>query len=129
MVNMRARTVGLAALFLLVLATFVMAQPGGTEATLVVSAGQVVVNQPGGTLFATSAETAVSAGEVVTLREGDTIQLAQTASAQLRLKDGSTIDLSGGTTLVVSELVNNELSYRAQATNNHFKFRIGSFIS
>ncbi len=114
MVNMRARTIGLAVLFLLVLATFVMAQSGGTDATLIVSAGQVVVNQSGGTLFATSAETAVSAGNAITVREGDTIQLTEAAAAQLRLKDGSTIDLSGGTTLVVSELVNTDASYRAR---------------
>ncbi len=114
MVNMRARTVGLATLFLLVLATFVMAQPGGTDATLVVSAGQAVVNQNRGAHFVTSAETAVSAGEAVTVRTGDTIQLAETATGQLRLKDGSTIDLSGGTTLIVSELVNNSISYRAR---------------
>jgi len=114
MVNVRARTVGLAALLLLVLATFVMAQPGGTEATLVVSAGQAVVNQNKGTLFATSAETAISAGEVVTVREGDTIQLAETAAAQLRLNDGSTVDLFGGTTLSIYELVGDDLSYRAR---------------
>lgn len=114
MVNARARIIGLAVLFLLILATFVMAQPGGSDATLVVSAGQAAVNQSEGTLFATSAETAVSAGNAITVREGDTIQLTETAAAQLRLKDGSTIDLSGGTTLVVSELVNNELSYRAR---------------
>lgn len=114
MVNMRARTVGLAALLLLVLATFVMAQPNGTDATLVVSAGQVVVNQSRGALLATSAETAVSAGEAVTVRAGDTIHLAETASAQLRLKDGSTIDLSGGTVLSISELVSNNISYRAR---------------
>jgi len=114
MINMRARTIGLAALLLLVLATFVMAQPGGSDATLIVSIGQAVVDRSVGGLFASSAETAVSAGEAVTVRKGDTIQLAETASAQLRLTDGSTIDLSGGTTLAVSELVNNNLSYRAR---------------
>ena len=114
MVNMRARTIGLAALLLLVLATFVMAQPGGTDATLVVSAGQAVVNQGQGTFLAPSTETAVSTGEAVVVRQGDTIQLAETAAAQLRLKDGSTIDLAGGTTLSISELVSNEFSYRAR---------------
>lgn len=114
MVNMRARTIGLAALLLLVLATFVMAQPGGAEATLVVSTGQAVVDQGQGTFFATSADTAVSAGEALSVHEGDTIQLAETAAAQLRLKDGSTIDLAGGTTLSISELVSNELNYRAR---------------
>ena len=114
MVNMRARTVGLAVLFLLVIVTFVMAQPAGTDATLVVSAGQVVVNQSGGALFATAAETAVSAGDVITVQEGDTIRLAETAAAQLRLNDGSTIDLSGGTILSIAELVSDNVSYRAR---------------
>ncbi len=114
MVNMRARTVGLAALFLLVIVTFVMAQPADNDATLVVAAGDVVVNQSGGILFATSTETAVSAGDVIAVQEGDTIQLAKTASAQLRLNDGSTIDLFGGTTLSIAELVSNDVSYRAR---------------
>jgi hypothetical protein len=114
MVNMRARTVGLAALFLLVIVTFVMAQPAGTDATLVVSAGQVVVNQSGGALFATATETAVSAGDVITVQEGDTIRLAETAAAKLRLNDGSTIDLAGGTILSIAELVSDNVSYRAR---------------
>ena len=114
MVNRRARTVGLAALLLLILVTFAMAQPDNSDATLVVSMGQVVVNRAGGILFDTPAETAVSAGEAVTVHEGDTIHLAEAASAQLRLQDGSTIDLSGGTVLSISELVSNELSYRAR---------------
>ena len=93
MVNMRARTVGLAALFLLVIVTFVMAQPADNDATLVVAAGDVVVNQSGGILFATSTETAVSAGDVIAVQEGDTIQLAKTASGALRLNERRTIDI------------------------------------
>ena len=105
---------GFAALLLLVLGAFVLALPGGAEATLVVSAGEVIVNQAGGAIFASSAETAVAAGDVVTVQEGDTIRLSESASAQLRLQDGSTVDLFGGTTLAVNELVTNDDSFRVQ---------------
>ncbi len=101
-------------MLLLVLATFVLAQPGGNDATLVVSTGQATVNRNGSALFASSVETAVSPGDAITVRAGDTIQLAESASAQLRLKDGSAIDLFGGTTLNISELVSNDISYRAR---------------
>lgn len=114
MLKRRTWAFGLAALLVLILGAFVMAQPGGSEATLVVSAGEVVVNQAGGAIFASSAETAVSTGEAVTVREGDTIRLNENASAQLRLQDGSTVDLFGGTTLAVSELATSDDSYRAR---------------
>lgn len=114
MSTIRARTIGLAFLLMLVLVTFILAQAEGPNATLVVSAGQVVVNQAGGTFFTAAGEMAVPTGEVVVVREKDTIHLPKAASAQLRLNDGSTIDLSGGTTLTVSELVNNGYSYRAR---------------
>ena len=114
MYHRRTWALGLATLLVIVLGTFVLAQPGSAEATLVVSAGEVVVNQAGGAIFASSGDTAVSAGEAMTVQEGDTIRLDATASAQLRLQDGSTVDLFGGTTLAVSELVNNDDSYRVR---------------
>lgn len=116
MLSQRAWATGLAALLLLVLGAFVMAKSGGTEATLVVSSGEVVVNQVGEALFAGSSDTSVPSGEIVTVTEGDTIRLGDTASAQLRLKDGSTVDLFGGTTLTIAELVTNGDSYRVQLT-------------
>ncbi len=114
MYHRRTWAFGLATLLVILLGTFVLAQPGGAEATLVVSAGEVVVNQAGGVIFASTGDTAVSAGEVMTVQEGDTIRLDTAASAQLRLQDGSTVDLFGGTTLAVSELVNNDDSYRVR---------------
>lgn len=108
---MTGRTVGafgFAALLLLVLGAFALARPRGEAATLVVSAGEVVVNQTGAALFAGAADTAVPAGEIIIVSAGDTIRLGETAAAQLRLNDGSTVDLYGGTTLTLSELVTSE---------------------
>lgn len=114
MLHRRTWAFGLATLLVLILGVFALAQPEGAEATLVVSAGEVVVNQAGGAIFASSAETAVSAGEVITVQKGDTIRLNDTALAQLRLQDGSTVDLFGGTTLAVTELVTNDDTYRVR---------------
>lgn len=114
MLNRRTWAFGLATLLVLILGAFVLAQPNGTGATLVVSAGEVVVNQAGGAIFAGRAETAVSAGNVVSVAEGDTIRLGSNAAAQLRLQDGSTVDLFGDTTLAVTELLTNEESYRVR---------------
>ena len=114
MLSRRTWAIGLAAMLVLVFGAFVLAQPGSTEATLVVSAGEAVVNQAGGALFADGVETAVSSGGVMTVREGDTIRLDDTASAQLRLQDGSTVDLFGGTTVAVTEMVYSEDSFRFQ---------------
>lgn len=97
--------VGFAALLLLVLGAFALVAPRGETATLVVSAGEVVVSQADGALFAGATDTAVPAGEIITVSAGDTIRLADSATAQLRLNDGSTVDLYGGTTLTVAELV------------------------
>ena len=115
MIHRRTWAIGLAALLVVILGAFVMAQSGGAEATLVVSAGEVVVTQAGG-VIAGSVETAVSAGNVLTVQEGDTIHLAENASAQLRLQDGSTVDLFSETTLVVTELVTNDNSFRVRLT-------------
>ncbi|WP_420645477.1 FecR family protein [Candidatus Leptofilum sp.] len=104
----------LAALLILILGAFVLAQPGRTEATLVVSAGEAVVNQAGGALFASMTEGSVASGEVMTVSEGDTIRLTENGSAQLRLQDGSTVDLSGGSTATVAELVTDGDSFRFQ---------------
>ncbi len=114
MLHRRTWAFSLATLLVLILGAFVLAQPGGAEATLVVSAGEVVVNQAGGAIFAGSADTAVSAGHVITVQEGDTIRLNDSASAQLRLQDGTTVDLFSGTTLAVSELVTNDDSFRVR---------------
>lgn len=114
MQNRRAWAFGLAALLILVLGAFVLAQPGGTEATLVVSTGEAVVNQAGGAIFSGPVDTAVSAGDIITVKQGDTIRLDRNGTAQLRLQDGSTVDLFGGTSATVTELVMEDNSYRFQ---------------
>ena len=106
--------ISFAVLLALVLGAFAMVQPTESQATLVVSAGQAVVNQNETIVFATVSNSAVSAGEVATVRQGDTIHLSETATAQLRLQDGSAIDLEAGTVLTVSELVTNDDSFRAR---------------
>ena len=105
--------VGFAALLLLVLGAFALVSPRGETATLVVSAGEAVVSQANGALLAGTTDTAVPAGEIITVSAGDTIRLADTAAAQLRLNDGSTVDLFSGTTLNVAELVTDG-DYRVQ---------------
>lgn len=105
--------VGFAALLLLVLGAFALVSPRGETATLVVSAGEAVVSQANGALLAGTTDTAVPAGEIITVGAGDTIRLADTATAQLRLNDGSTVDLFSGTTLNVAELVTDG-DYRVQ---------------
>lgn len=109
-----AQVISFAVLLAIVLGAFAMIQPTEAQATLVVSAGQAVVNQTEEIAFAAVSDTAVAAGEVVTVQQGDTIHLSDTASAQLRLKDGSTIDLEQGTILTVSELVATNDSFRAR---------------
>ena len=108
------QVISFAVLLALVLGAFAMVQPTESQATLVVSAGQAVVNQNETIVFATVSNSAVSAGEVATVRQGDTIHLSETATAQLRLQDGSAIDLEAGTVLTVSELVTNDDSFRAR---------------
>jgi ferric-dicitrate binding protein FerR (iron transport regulator) len=103
-----------AALVILLLGTFVFAQPVRAEATLVVAEGQAIVTQTGRTFLSRQVETAVSAGEIIALHRGDTIELGTTSTAQLRLQDGSTVDLFGGTTLVITELITSENSYQVQ---------------
>ena len=115
MTQRRTWAIGLATLLILIVGAFVLAQPGeDTKATLVVSAGEAVVNQASGAIFAGATDTAVSPGEVVTVEEGDTIRLSENAAAQLRLLDGSTVELYGGTTVAVSELVIEVESYRVR---------------
>ena len=108
------QVISFAVLLALVLGAFAMVQPTESQATLVVSAGQAVVNQNETIVFATVSNSAVSAGEAATVRQGDTIHLSETATAQLRLQDGSAIDLEAGTVLTVSELVTNDDSFRAR---------------
>lgn len=106
----------LVALVILIMATFAFAQPSGPEATLVVSSGQAIVSQNRTALLVISRENEVSlaSGNALAVRAGDVIRIPAEAAAQLRLQDGSTVDLSADTTLEVAELITNDDTYRVQ---------------
>ncbi len=116
MTKRRTIAFSLATVIVLILAAFAFAQPSGPEATLVVSAGQAVVSQNRNTLlvFPRETEVSIASGKALAIRAGDVINLPANATAQLRLQDGSTVDLFANTTLEVSELLTTEDSYRVQ---------------
>lgn len=100
-------------LFVLVLmSAFALAQPERTQATLVVLKGQATVVQ-GGRLLA-AAEKIVTPSQAVLVWAGDEIRVGRDAAAQLRLFDGSTIDLDQNTVVQMTELQTNPESYRVQ---------------
>jgi hypothetical protein len=107
---------GFAALLLFVFGAFAFSRPERTEATLVISNGEAMVNQTKTLLLflPSLTETAAAAGDIITVGAGDTIHLAAGSTAQLRLLDGSTVDLASGTSLKVTELLMTEESYRVQ---------------
>jgi len=115
-VKRRAGIVGIAVLIFLLVSAFVVAQPEqGSEATLVVSEGQATVTQKGAVPLVTrQSNVSLSAGQALAVRMGDTISLDTGAVGQLRLFDGSTVDLTGGASLEVTELTTTEKSYRVR---------------
>lgn len=115
MLQRRTWAIGLAALFVLVIGAFVMAQAGGVAAaTLVVATGEAFIDQAGGVVLSGGRETAVSPGEIITVEAGDTIRLGENSTAQLRLLDGSTVDIYSGTTFTVSELIIEDDNYQVK---------------
>lgn len=107
LLKQRTIVVGLVTVTLFALVAFAFAQPTGPEATLVVSAGEAVVSQNKTTMLVISHknEVQLTSGNTLAVRGGDVISLPADALAQLRLQDGSTVDLSGGTVLEISELL------------------------
>lgn len=116
MVNRRTISFALAAIVFMAFAAFAFAQPSGSEATLVVSAGQATVQQ-GETMFLIvprQTQTTVAAGSILTVNQGDRITVPDGSAAQLNLYDGSIVEMAGGSTLEISELVTNGRTYRVQ---------------
>ncbi|MCA9873511.1 MAG: FecR domain-containing protein, partial [Anaerolineales bacterium] len=112
----RVWAVGVAFLIFLLFSAFVVAQPPqGTEATLVISAGEATVTQKGNVplLFRVS-DVNVSSGQALAVHAGDKIALQSGAVGQLRLFGGSTVDLAGGTSLEITELVTDQSTYRVR---------------
>ncbi|MCL4263824.1 MAG: FecR domain-containing protein [Anaerolineae bacterium] len=116
MFKRRTIAFALAAVAFMVFAAFAFAQPSGSEATLVVSAGQATVQQ-GETMFLIvprQTKTTVAAGSILTVNQGDHVTVPAGSAAQLSLYDGSVVEIAGGSTLQISELVTNDKTYRVQ---------------
>ncbi|MBX3058208.1 MAG: FecR domain-containing protein [Anaerolineae bacterium] len=116
MFKRRTIAFALASIAFLVFAAFAFAQPAGSQATLVVSAGQATVYQ-GETMFLIvprQTQTTVAAGSILTVNQGDRIALPDDAAAQLSLYDGTIVDIAGGSNLELAELVTNDRTYRVQ---------------
>ena len=103
---------GLVVVLLLIVSAFVMAQSTAvSEATLVVNEGEVIISRAG----TDKLYTAVS-GEAVVVTEGDTVTTSDTATAQLHLKDGGTVELFAATSVEITELVTTEENYQVTLT-------------
>ncbi|GIK55106.1 MAG: hypothetical protein BroJett015_07690 [Chloroflexota bacterium] len=116
MFKRRSIAFALASMAFLVFAAFAFAQPSGSQATLVVSAGQATVYQ-GETMFLIvprQTQNTVAAGSILTVNQGDRITLPDDSAAQLSLYDGTIVDIAGGSNLELSELVTNDKTYRVQ---------------
>jgi hypothetical protein len=82
--------------------------PRPSTATLVVSAGQVTVQTP------SHPEQLITPGQAVNVKTGDSLALQPGAVAQLRLYDGSTVDLSENTRVEVQELATSDNQFRVR---------------
>lgn len=107
---------GSATAMILFLGSFLFASPTVTEATLVVTGGEVFLQPAAGSVMtrARQVEQIVATGETTAVKAGDTLQLSPDATAQLRFLDGSTVDLSEGALLHVTELVDTDESFRVR---------------
>ena len=105
---------GAVAVLVVLVGLFSLARPAQAEATLVVTAGQATVVQAGGGLLPVRAEvgTVVAAGEAIAVSQGDAIAVGAGGAAQLRLLDGSTVDLYPDTRVEMAELVTTAETYR-----------------
>jgi hypothetical protein len=82
--------------------------PRPSTATLVVSSGQVTV------MTASHPEQTVTAGQAVNVRSGDNLAVKSGSQAQLRLYDGSSVDLSENTLIEVQELATSDAQFRVR---------------
>ncbi len=114
------RRLGLAVAFLALaafLGAFVLTGTRqASAATLVVDEGEATLISESRTLllFTHQNETQIVSGGTVAVSTGDAIGVPEDGSATLRLTDGSTVDLDGGTVVEVSELVTNDEDYRVR---------------
>jgi|GEM_PF-1230511 len=108
---------GLVAAGILLVIGMIVAQPQRTEATLVMNEGQATLVQRQNVLFslAYSRQIEVAGGDIITVRAGDQVSMGADASGQLRLLDGSTVDLLEDTQVTITEL---------QSTDQATRFRL-----
>jgi hypothetical protein len=106
----RIAPIGIISLLILIAISALASQSAASTATLVVlfGEGQVIHNDAS---FLQPKQTQVDNETVMTVGVGDTIVLSNNAAAQLSLNDGSTVDLGKGTTLVISDMINDEVSH------------------
>ncbi|MCL4263142.1 MAG: FecR domain-containing protein [Anaerolineae bacterium] len=111
----RLLIIGMIGLLLLATGIAVLAKPETAVATLIVSEGQATVTQNRTRFGVWPLVTAVtlSAGNVATISQGDVIS-QDSGVGQLRLYDGSTVDLIAGTQLAITELSITPTEYRVQ---------------
>lgn len=112
MMLMQRRTLAIAVVVVVIVlvSAFALATPGQqTNATLVVLQGEATLVPSGG-----GRAQVISAQEVAKVATGDEIRLTAAATAQLRLYDGSTVDLAPNTTLQITEMETNDDSYRVR---------------
>jgi hypothetical protein len=111
-----AWTMSAALALLLIISVFALAQPTAvSEATLIISSGEVVINRSGGPLTANKSITAVS-GEVLVVGAGDLLTTNGAAVAELRLADGGVVELAENTTVEITHLVTTEETYQVTLT-------------
>lgn len=113
-IGKRTWRLGFALVVILVVSAVAFAQPRHAEATLVLTQGKATISEHGLATTTPNSKRLMSAGDIVVVNTGDEISLSSGARAQLRLYDGSTVDLFENSTLQVSELYTNRDSYRVQ---------------
>ncbi|NIT57457.1 MAG: hypothetical protein GWN00_14870, partial [Aliifodinibius sp.] len=103
---------GAVILLTILIGAFLFSSAGAANyATLVVNQGQATVVQTNGR----NAESVIVTGdEAMAVNSGDRIMLTADATAQVRLIDGSTIDLDPGTEIDVEELVIDDNNYQVR---------------
>ena len=115
MIKKRSIIFSLIVLIFLAVGSYVLAQPAGTEATLLVTDGQVNVFQPQTfLLFNNNQKTALSKGDILVVQQGDTIEVTSVSSAVLTMGDGTSAELFSDTTVQVSELFVDDINFRVR---------------
>ncbi len=103
----------LVVLILLAVGSYVLARPVNTEATLLVTDGDVgVLQSQSFPLFNNNQQTNLTTGDILVVHQGDTIEVSTASSAVLTMGDGTSADLFAGTVVQVSELVVDDTNFR-----------------